>query len=303
MKKLIKFIALALIFVASSCEKPDYKLPDNVMHVAFEGRSSTLTEGVEITEIVGLDTLVYDVVDTVRIPVYLTTNNKDLNVSVEFSFDSTAVEGEHFIVLNKDDFRLDGTDVYNYLEIVTIDNDVVGGDKVIEINIANISNSDVNIGIGGVEANTHIVDIIDDEHPLAHLFGTYNVEGYSNRFEETSTWESTFLPVRGSNTELDIRGFWEGFDYNDIRASVDLEANTFTIKAGQVIATDETYGKVYVVYVEVIDGERVVDTKRDIVGTINADGTVTISKYGFYVNSAAATGFFDWFGTTTYTKN
>jgi len=51
-----------------------------------------------------------------------------------------------------------------------------------------------------------------------------------------------------------------------------------------------------------VDGERIVDTSRDIEGTINADGTVSISNYGYYVNSAAGTGFFDWFGTSTLTK-
>ncbi|MCK5906069.1 MAG: hypothetical protein KAG37_00680 [Flavobacteriales bacterium] len=294
MKKIFNYLAAIMLLLAvSSCEKADYTIPDYVKHIAFDGVKSIINE---------------NSTDTLRVPVYLTTRDADLATEVAFEITNIeggipAVEGVDYKFLNKESFKLNGTDIFNYLEIVTFDNDRTEGDKNLVINISGSTTSGVQLGIGGKESNIYTVKIIDDEHPLAFLFGTYNVKGNSLREEIDKEWESTFISVEGSNTQLDIIGFWDGFDnYNDIRAVVDVANNTISIPSGQIIAKHAAYGNVYVVYVEDIDDERVVDTKRDIEGTINADGTVSFHNYGFYVNSAAATGFFDWFGTSTFTK-
>ena len=294
MKNILNYIAVVmLMFAASSCEKADYTMSSSIKHIAFEGYKAAIAE---------------NSTDTLRIPVYLSTTDASLKTNVSFTISNLeggvpAVEGEDYKILNKDNFQLNGKDIFNYLELITFDNDKTEGDKNLVIELASSSAKGVNLGIGGKEDKSFTVKIIDDEHPLAFLFGNYDVVGNSLRDGgSVKNWESQFISVEGSTTELDIFGLWDGQDYNLIRAVVDLENNTFEIPAGQVIAKHSDYGNIYVVYVEMVDGERIVDTSRDIEGTINADGTVSISNYGYYVNSAAGTGFFDWFGTSTLTK-
>lgn len=294
MKNILKYLAgLVLLFAVSSCEKADYTLSDSIKHVAFDGTNSNIIE---------------NSTDTLRVPVYLSTTNAGIETTVQFTVTNLedgvpAVEGKDYKFLNKDNFKLNGTDIFNYLEIVVIDNSIVEGDKNFVITLSSSTDSNVSLGIGGKEYNSYLIEIIDDEHPLAFLFGDYDVKGNSLRSGTDSEWESSFTSVKGSTTEIDIVGLWDGIaDYNDIRAVVDLANDKISIPSGQVIAKHNVYGNVYVVYVEEIDGERIVDTKRDIEGTLNADGTVSFSNYGFYVSSEAATGFFDWFGTSTFTK-
>jgi len=293
MNKIFNYITVALlIFAASSCEKADYTMSSSIKHVAFDGSKAIIAE---------------NSTDTLRIPIYLSTTDASLKTTVSFEISNLeggipAVEGEDYKILNKDNFQLNGTDIFNSLEVVTFDNDKTEGDKNFVLTISGSSTEGVSLGIGGEEDKTFVVNIIDDEHPLAHLFGAYNVKGNSLRYNEDRDWNATFLSVLGSTTQLDIQGLWDGQEYNLIRAEVDLENNKFTIPAGQTIAIHPDYGNVYVMRVEIIDGEKVVYPDEGIEGTINADGTISISDYGYYVSSAAATGFFDWFGTSTFTK-
>ena len=295
MKKIIKYLVAPLLLLALfACEDGDYLLPDSVKHIAFDGIGSKVNE---------------NTTDTLIIPVYLTTTDKSLSTMVSFDILSPisglfAVEGEDFEILNKDVFELNGEDVFGNLEIVFINNDSIDGDKGFVLSLASSSAEGVYLGIGGVEFNAYEVKILDDEHPLAFLFGDYAVESHSDRIDESAYHDGLITAVEGSTTEIYFDGLWFGNAYNDIHATVNLDNDTIIIEAGQVLETHTSYGYIYMTYTYIDDaGDRHIDTNRDIVATLNSDSTITIHDYGFYVRSEAATGFFDWFDYSIWTKN
>ncbi len=294
MNKILRYIAAPVLLLGAffACEVDTYELPSNIKHVAFEGSSVQVAE---------------NTTDTLSIPVYLSTTVKSVSTEVSFELTSLdgstpAVEGEDFVIINKDDFELNGEDIFNNLLIYFIDNDTIDGDKAFVINLAASSTLGISLGIGGYENNSYTVKIYDDEHPLAFLFGDYVGYSHTLRYDTVYSHAGLISSVEGSNTEITIDGLWYGANYNDIHATVNLEGDSIIIEAGQILTSHDDYGYVYVTYTEVIDGERYLDTERDIIGHINSDSTITFTNFGFYVNSSYATGFFDWFDVANWIK-
>jgi len=260
----------------SACEKRDLTMSSDVKFVEFESTSYTTKE---------------NSTDIVKIPVYLATTDKGLKTTVTFEFkgigDNPAVEGEDYTIIDADkEFVLNGTTIYDTLRVQMIDNGVIDKDKKFQIEIMSSTN-----GVSVAQGRPSVVfSIIDDEHPLAWLFGTYNVSANS-LYNGPTGWSSSIVAVPNKVDEVDIIDLWDS-GVNPIRVKVDETNTVLTLVAGQVLFTHSTYGDAIVL--DIASG----DPSVNIVGAVNEDGTLSFDGWSITVSA----GDFDAFATTTWSK-
>lgn len=263
MKRIIlKNIAIILaVFMVSSCEwdAPMFDSADSFIAYASSTSSVAETGGM------------------IGIPVLVTANLSAPAVSITFEFDaaSTAVEGEHFALVNPSK-TLDVSDGWGYdtIWIQPIDNDVFTGNLVAMINL--VSNT------GGYPfgvVSTHNLTIIDNEHPLGDWIGSYEVAAvdYWSYFGP-ETWNVSTGPDPDDVNNLIITGIGSGFsEFTSITGVIDLEAMTITLSSGSEIGTHNDYGGPLAIYLADDAGSLYEDP---IIGTINEDGTMFIDLIG-----------------------
>ena len=163
--KSLKYIILSVIAVAlsTSCEKnyPVSFNPEDTF-VSFEVSSASLEE---------------NATEAIRIPIILagvpggTSVTATVGVSTE-GIAAPAVEGEDFRILNKEISFTDGYGT-EYVEIVPIDNSTNDGNKSFILTIESVTPE---LSMESVQ-NTVTITLIDDEHPLAYLFGNWAFTG------------------------------------------------------------------------------------------------------------------------------
>lgn len=183
LKKYI-YVLMAGMLCFTSCslnELPEFN--DKDAFVAFD--SSSMSVGEETGE--------------VKIPVTL-ASIAGLSGTAEFAFDaaaSTAKLGEHFTIKNSSNSLSFGSgSTTQYIEIGLIDNDDFTGDLSATFKIVS---SSVNLG-----ANvTCRLSIVDNEHPLLKILGTYSGN-------LTSYWEDVYsnVEIRFEKDEEDPSKVW-----------------------------------------------------------------------------------------------
>ena len=229
MKYIITLIILGTIIFAS-CEKNDPILFQNEdTFIAFQATGGSV---VEATLVDGVP-----VENTIEITVMVVTLDEQ-PLTVDFYFDTLgienpAVEGEAFTLLN-DSKTLSFPEGWGTakIRIRTIDDDIFTGNRSVNIKLGENSAGYPN----GVE-DTYRLTVVDDEHPLALVLGTYNVAG-------TDWWGDAFsTTVETSAVDGDITRVqfpvgqacygWGVPETYIAYADVDLDEMTFNIKAGQ----------------------------------------------------------------------
>lgn len=246
---------------------------DKDAFVAFTNITMSVDENVEGGEL--------------NIPV-LYTSLAGLEGSVEFEIvDGKAKLGKDFALVNTDtklQFTKDAPT--QYITIRVFDNSTFGGDI----------DFTVNLKAGGLrlgDSQACKVTIVDDEHPLAAILGTYNGTGESyfggalnwnltlEKDEEdvTVVWISNIVPNGSAEAVYGI----VNEEQTEIRIPVDqaLVLNSDGTAAAQLTAIDP-------------ETENFMDTGSYIIGTIE-DGTITINNamYGSgLVEGGALTGSF-----------
>lgn len=244
MKKTIKYIfgiiALSVLFTA--CEKNEPIMFENEdSFIGFIRSNASVSEAKVVDE--------EAFVDTVAIPVMLVTfDNSPVTVDFDFSVEgiteeSQAIEGEAFTLLNEsktltfDGGLADGSTMgYDTIYIQTIDDEIFTGNRRFDINL--LSNS---AGYDFGTQNSVRVTIVDNEHPLNVVLGTYDVQatsafdGDASTTIETSAVEGTLEQVSFPLAQL-IPGWGVPATYL-VYATINLEEKTFNIQIGQDYAS------------------------------------------------------------------
>lgn len=259
---IIKYFAiLSAVLLVSSCEwtPPTFDSADSF--IAFTSSSSTVAEPA----------------GPAVIPVLVTAELTAPSVSVSFDFDetSTAVEGEHFTLLNSSN-TLDISEGWGYdtIWIQPIDNDIFTGNLNLIINLTSNTQS-YPFGV----MTSHTLTIVDDEHPLGKWIGTFSVSAidYASYFGP-ETWTVTTAPDPGDVNNLIVTGIGIGYsEVTPITGVVDLEAETITFSAGSEIGTHGQYGGPLAIYLGDEAGNLY---EEPIVGSINADGSIYVDVLG-----------------------
>ena len=266
-RSIIKYFAiLSAVLPVSSCEwnPPTFDSADSF--IAFTASSSGVAEQGGM----------------IGIPVLVTAESSAPAVSITFDFDesSTAVEGEHFNLVNASNtLDINGWG-YDSIWIEPIDNDVFTGDLAL---IINLTSNTKNYPFGVTKS--HTLTIVDNEHPLGDWIGTYNVDApaYYNNFGD-ETWIVTTeadpsdvnnLIVTGIGNDPSINGGYS--EVTSITGVVDLDAMTIKFSAGSEIGTHSAYSGPIAVYLGDPDGNMY---EEPIVGDINDDGSIYIDNLG-----------------------
>jgi len=283
MKKIIKYIfsMIALSVLLIACEKNEPIMFENEnSFISFLSSARSVSEA---TMVEG-----EPVVNTLAIPVMLVTfDNSPVTVEFDFSVEgipeeAQAHEDDAFVLLNDSKTLTfsgglaDGSTMgYDTIYIQTIDDEIFTGNRRFDIKL--LSNS---AGYSFGTRSSIRVTIIDDEHPLNIVLGTYNVEatsyfgGSANTTIETSAVEGTLEQVSFPLAQL-IPG-WGVPESALVYAIVDVEEKTFNIQIGQDYASFG-YGPCK------ISGYDPEFTRMEdglfVRGTFDEDGTITLHDH------------------------
>lgn len=244
------FIAGALLLVACNNDLP--KFDDKDAYVAFTNTSMSVDENVES--------------GTLDIPV-LFTSLTGLETKVDFEIvDNTARQGINFELVNSNStlqFTKDAP--MQNITIRILDNDVFGGDVDFMIKLKQTEGTT----LGAVQ--TCNIKIVDNEHPLAEILGTYTGAGESY-FGGALSWTLTL-----EKDEDDVSTVWIG----------NLVPNGGNLKVYGVVNDDKTEIRIPVDQALVKDRvqltgldpetEDLMQAGTNIIGTI-ANGKITINN-------------------------
>ncbi len=236
MKKLIKYTIsiAAVLLMFASCEKNDpilFEAGDSF--IAFERPSGTVSEATD-----GVENVI-----EIRVMV-VTLNNQALTVNFDFSTEgiaNPAVENDAFVLLNTSKTLSFSNGMgYETIRIKTIDDDVFTGNR--SVNIVLGTNS---AGYPNGTTRSFRLTIVDDEHPLNVVIGPYRVTGPGRTSASIDRMIPT-SPVEGNLGQVSFRlvdavGFSACPEFL-IYADVDVDEQTFNIKAGQSFASFNACG-------------------------------------------------------------
>jgi hypothetical protein len=238
MRKIVKYIVLflAVTTILSSCEKNDpilFKQGD--AFVAFPESSGSVNERQTFAD-------KSKGIDTINILV-MVTSLESTPVTVNFDFDTVgipqdqvALEDVAFKLLNEQKvLSFPNGWGYDTIKIATIDDEVFTGNR--KVNIVLGSNS---AGYKNAVESVYTLTILDEEHPLNIVLGTYQVTGTDawggavNRTIKTEAVEGNLDQVKFKL--VDAIGYSACPDMY-VYVDVDKENKTFYIKAGQEFAS------------------------------------------------------------------
>lgn len=282
MKKLIYFVLI--IFIFTSCEYEIVKFGEEQYNVAFSAPEAEISE---------------TSADTLMIPVVLARTDDGKSVTVTVTVDtesSTAVENQDFKIISSSTLTFSQGCGIEYLEITAIDNNQFTGDKILVLEIG-----DVSVDLAANTATTATVTFVDDEHPLKAFLGTYTVStssGYDGVADYSFDITTTTDPV--DNTKLWVTGWYSDAYGLTIGGSfyvvVDVDAGTVTIPLNQTL--DSGYGL----------SELGSDSGlKEAVGTIKEDNSIDFTSFDDYftitITEGANAGIvFDYYYNMYWTK-
>lgn len=268
--KLTYGLIAATMLSLASCVNND--MPEFNDADAFIAIQQTTASGAETSE-------------KLEVPVML-TSLAGLEGTVDFVItpDSLkgAVEGKHYTIANEShtlSFTKD--EPVQKIVINIIDNDIFEGDVKFNIELTNVQG--VKLG-----ANSKCeVTLVDDEHPLAFILGTFTAKGESY-FSGDAEWEVTIEKDAEDINKIWIDKFVQNGSNLKIYATVNEDKTEIHIPVEQPIgATDgETFANFEGFYGDhsafgiddeyTEDGEQSIDSGGYVTGIIAEDGTITI---------------------------
>lgn len=286
MKKILIYFASLIIGLSTfiSCEdlNEPIVLNDSDKFVAFNSATTLIQE--ESTQKIGI--LVY------------IASVSGSGCTVNFDFDTTgievpALEDIDFTLLN-DSKTLTFNNYYGYdtIWIETIDNLDYTTNKSIKIVLLSATN---NVNLGAMSTNT--LTLIDNEHPLGKLIGSYTVSGTDEYWGDPYSETVTVSAI--SETELEMN-IWNGFGVpNKIFATVDIATSTITFPSYQNFG-NWNYGDVHF---GSHDGSFVPSQSIPVTAVYDIDGDFTLLNWGGYFWSGTNEGLW-WqaYYSTTWVK-
>ncbi len=288
MKTLKYILSFALgIALFASCEQEDLLFEKSMSAVGFYGSTASLNE-VDLT-MSGKDSVVVNVMVTALVG--------SPSCDVTFEVDTTgisnpAVEGIDFETITNKTVTVSEGWGYFPITIKAIDNNDYdeNGNKSFRLKV--VSNS---LGYDLSSESEMTVTIIDDDHPLGWLFGTYSVATTETANGSTSHTGSV-AAVDGETNKIKIYGMC-GAAYGPglvdpyyILGTVSDDQTTITIAAGQ--AWDSwNWGPVELMCWEDDNGEG--EEADQLIGTISTDGGVSFTfnqQFTFYITDGGNAG-------------
>ncbi len=275
-------IACAMTFAA--CNPNDYpEFDDADAFVAFT--SSTLS----VDETAG----------SVDVPMLLTSLAGLEGTATVEVVDSltTAKEGVHYTIEGSKTLNFTKAEPSRKMTIKVVDNGDFTGDVKLVLNI--VGATGVNLG----KNVTCTITIVDDEHPLGALLGTYKTVGESN-FGGTVEGQVVL-----EKDEKDINTVWignmvPGGTSKYVYGIVNAEKTEIKIPVGQVIATSSSYPLITLEAYGAPD-YNAIPTGGNITAYIQEDGSIVINDYYgscVFDASGAQLGWFELLLGTVWTK-
>ena len=163
-----------------------------------------------------------------------------------------------------------------------------------------ISLTSDNIALG---SNVSVyVTIVDNEHPLAIVLGSYLGADFDlDGVQDGGNYPVSISSIPGSISQVSILNFWGGGDFSII-ADVDPDAQTISILPGQVIYIDEIYGYGECKAVRIDLEEMAYDFTNPISGSFDAEGNIEFEAWAAVVQVGDQFGHFALMSKTTLTK-
>jgi len=275
--KIIKYLFILLItgVFFASCEKEEKAImSQDDAYIAIRTETSSVAEA----KLVGGASEV----QILKIVVDCSDVSRTETVTVDFDFSSEgitkkAIEGTDFVLMNSSKKLSFPVGSYqDTIFIKTINNSVFEGNKSIDIVLGEnsasykrgLSNSTVGV--------TSKVTIIDDEHPLAIVLGTYTETDYKFSDGSVEAVYPGLISIEADPDDLTkviVTNFWDGGEV--IKATVDVVNKTIVFDAGQVIYVHSTYGDVNMV--SIAGGSYVPSATID--GTFDDNGKITLNSW------------------------
>lgn len=281
MKSIYALVAGALFFTAcADNEHPTFNDAD--AFAAFTSSSLMVNENVEGGEL--------------QIPV-LFTSLAGLEKSVDFEIvDGTAALGVDFDLVNSSytlNFTKDAPT--QYITIKVKDNDTFGGDISFGVNLKETEGT--NLG----DSKSCAVKIVDNEHPLSFMLGTFTGNGESY-FNGPTQWNLSIEKDEEDVSKVWISNMVPGGTSEKVYGVVNDDKTEIRIPVGQTIAISSSYSSITLEGFVGAEGDESIPTGGNVIGTIAADGTITIQDW-FGSNIEGGNSWYNIMIGAVWTKN
>lgn len=265
----MKFIYTSILgtMLFYSCNNDLPIFDDKDAFVAFTETSMSVDENVESGEL--------------KIPVLLTSlSGMDRTIQYEV-VEGKAKPGVHYEVVDESQtLHFTKDEPTQYIVIRIIDNNEFGGDVDFTVNLK--PSTEINLG----DSQSCTVKIVDNEHPLADILGTYSASGFSNYAVSTVTWDVTIKKDDEDVSKVWINGMVYAASDIEVYGTVNDDKTEIKIPVGQEIL--EYPG--YKMLLDALDEDGNPLEKGTFITCTIGDGIIT-------VNDVYSTGVYDETGT------
>ena len=184
---------------------------------------------------------------------------------------TTAEEGVHYTIEGSKTLNFTKDEPSQNLTVKVVDNAEFTGDVKLVLNIS--AATGVNLG----KNVTCTITIVDDEHPLGFLLGTYNTVGESNFGGMVES------AITLSKDDKDVNTVWignmvPGGTSEYVYGIVNADKTEIKIPVGQVIATSSSYPLITLEAFGAPD-YAAIPTGGNITAYIQEDGSIIIEDY------------------------
>lgn len=219
MKFIYTSILGTMLFYSCSNDLPVFD--DKDAFVAFTETSMSVDENVESGEL--------------KIPVLLTSlSGLDRTIQYEV-VEGKAKPGVHYEVVDESQtLHFTKDEPTQYIVIRIIDNDSFGGDVDFTVNLK--PSTEINLG----DSQSCSVKIVDNEHPLADILGTYNAAGQSY-WGSALSWSVTLEKDDEDVTKVWISNMVPGGSSLKVYGTVNDDKTEIKIPVAQEIAESSSY--------------------------------------------------------------
>ncbi|MDX9771128.1 MAG: Calx-beta domain-containing protein [Tenuifilaceae bacterium] len=278
MRKILSLLTISLLVFFTSCDMntaPEFD--DSDAFVAFDNAAMSIAEDGGV----------------IKIPVTV-ASVKGISTTANFELvDGTAKLGENFTLASESNtLTFDATNRTQFIEINVIKVDGFTGDLRFQVVLSEDSKVKP-----GVESACQVT-IVDLDHPLAAILGTWNATAES-AFNGEESWEMEFEKDEDDITVVWIYPFVKGGTSEAIYGVVQYDEEDedlmteIRIPRGQEIATSSSYG-----LIQLLTWDDGLVTSGNIIVEIDLENEVLTIKdpFGSYVwQNADGTGGLGWY--------
>ncbi len=302
MKHMIKYLTILLAFtiVLNGCEESDS------WYGGYNG-SDYGDQYIQVVDLtpegavtVDLDGVLYKSDDSfpVNVRVLGTPRNTETKVTVKV-VESTATEGVEFAIPQKE-FTIPAGELFGSFN-VDINYEVIDLNTPYTVSISideNGTDLPLYTNTDATSLFTFEVKLHDDFHPLNQWIGTYSVAAAS--YGSPGDWDEAWTVTVASNpddetkTSLIMTGIGKSTG-GPVIAKYDMDAMTISIESQTITGNIYGYGDIILVYG---NADLTVNNGQAVVGTISANGDMSLDNWGHLMTGDNAGAVWDVFNTT-----